>query len=239
MNHRRHWQLAALALALAAGAARAQTGSGSSHSDSYSRPTGGCTSSSRVEDLCTAPATTWEFTTTREDGEARLRMQAGPGATGTCERITLRVGGTPVTLTARGAKVRVQSGPGDRGRLQASAERVSAGGARGEVLTLKGSVQVRLDRQGQVAQVLRGQEVILNLATCDLKVVGAAELSPPASPAGVSLDFGFPGRLPETRCEALVKTAANLDFGVPLVVPPGEKEKEQPQVFNFWFGHCR
>jgi hypothetical protein len=199
MYRRRQWQLAALALALAlaAGAARAQTGSTSSGSSSHPG---------------TTPAVTWKFTTTREGGESRLQMQAGEGAMATCESITLRMAGTPVTLTTDGRKVRVQSGPGKRGRLQASADRVSVSGASGEMLTLTGSVQVRFESQGQCAQIIKGARVVLNLSTCGLQVEGAGELTDTGR-APVNLDFGFP------------------------VAPAAEKDKEQ--TFNFFLGFTR
>jgi lipopolysaccharide assembly outer membrane protein LptD (OstA) len=153
----------------------------------------------------------WEFTTTRADGAARLQMQAGPGATATCESITLRMAGTPVTLTTDGQKVRVRSGAGERGlRIEASADRVRGGA---DVLTLEGQVQARFDRKGQAPQTIKGDRVRLNLSTGNLHVEGAGALTNTA-PAPVSLDFGFP-----------------------VVVPPAEKEKEQP--FNLFLGFSR
>src|SRR5215469_16575111 len=95
MNRRQQWQLAALALALAAGTARAQTWPYGSETTWTPRETKA------------APAVAWEFTTTRADGAARLQVQTAPGATATCESLTLRLGGTPVTLTTDGQKVRV------------------------------------------------------------------------------------------------------------------------------------
>jgi hypothetical protein len=200
MNRRRQWTLAALALALAAGTARAQTGASSS-------------SSSTVSDSGTAPAAAWEFTTTRQDGEARLQVQSGPGATATCESITLRMAGTPVTLTTDGQKVRVRIASGDRGgvRMDASADRVRRGGP--DVLTLEGQVQARSDRKGQCAQIIKAERVTFELGTGSIHVEGAGSLGN-AAPAPVSLDFGFP-----------------------VLVPAAEKEKEQ--TFNFWLGHSR
>jgi hypothetical protein len=201
MNRRQQWALAALALAFAAGAARAQTGALNSGSSA-----GSCSGA--------APAMTWKFTTTRDGGEARLQMQAGPGATATCESITLRMGGTPVTLTTDGQKVRIRSGPGKRGlRIEASAEGVGLGGARGEVLTLAGPVQASFERDGQHTQVIKGKKVTLNLATGAIEVAGNADVPAPAA------------------------AAVSFDFGVPLVVPAAEKEKEQ--TFNYIIGFSR
>jgi hypothetical protein len=196
MNRRRQWQLAALALALAAGTARAQTGCSSSGS---SAPCSG-----------TAPAVAWEFTTGREGGEARLQMQAAQGATATCESITLRLGGTPVTLTADGQKVRVRGCAGERGglRIEASANRVNCGGA--DVLTLEGQVQARFDHKGQAAQIMKAERVTFNLRTGSVELAGGGSLAP-TGPAPISLDTGFP------------------------VVKPGD----QPQVFTFWQGFTR
>jgi hypothetical protein len=197
MNRRRQWQLAALALALAAGTARAQTAPSSSGS---SRPAG----SGLI------PATAWEFTTTREGGEARLQMQAGQGAPATCESITLRMGGTPVTLTTDGRKVRVRASASERGglRVEASAERVNCGGD--DVLTLEGQVQARFDHKGQAAQIGKAERVTFNLGTGNIELSGGGSLAH-TGPAPVSLDTGFP------------------------VVKP----EEQPQVFTFWQGFFR
>jgi hypothetical protein len=198
MNRRQKWtMLAALGLALAAGTARAQT---------Y-----GCSSSSGAS-AGTAPVVTWGFATTREGGAARLQMQAGQGATATCESITLRAGGSPVTLTTDGQKVRVRVSAGDRGglRIEASADRVSRGGA--DVLTLEGHVQARYDHKGQCAQIIKAERVTFNLATGSIQVEGAGSLAQP-TPTPVSLDFGFP------------------------VSPAAEKDKEQ--TFNFILGFSR
>jgi hypothetical protein len=200
MNRRQQWQLAALGLALAAGAARAQTGSSSSETTWTPR------------DPKPAPAVTWEFTTTREGGAARLQMQAGPGATATCESITLRAGGTPVTLTTDGQKVRVRGCAGERGglRIEASADRVSRGGADG--LTLEGHVQARYDHKGQAAQIIKAERVTFNLGSGSIHVEGGSSLAH-TGPITLSLDYGFP------------------------VSPAAEKDKEQ--TFNYFFGFSR
>ncbi len=147
---------------------------------------------------------------TREGGEARLQVQTGPGATATCESITLRLAATPVTLTADGQKVRVRVGAGDRGglRIDASADRVRRGGP--DLLTLEGHVQARYDRKGQSAQIVKAERATFNLGTGSIHVEGAGSLGNTA-PAPVSLDTGFPVRKPE----------------------------EQPQVFTFWQGWAR
>jgi hypothetical protein len=196
MNRRQQWALAALALALAAGTARAQTGYGSSTSLSASYSVA-------------APAVTWEFTTTREGGEARLQMQAGPGAAATCQSITLRVSGTPVTLTTDGQKVRVQSSPSRGRRIEASADRVTCG----EALTLYGNVQARFDLKSQCAQIIKGERVTFNPRTDSIEVSGAGSLGQ-TGPTPVSLDFGFP----------VVKPAA---------------EKDKAQTFDFFLGFSR
>jgi hypothetical protein len=199
MNRRPQWTLAALALALAAGIAPAQTGPMSSSSSTAS-----CSG--------TARAVTWEFAATREGGAALLQMQAGPGATATCESITLRVGGTPVTLTTDGQKVRVRSGPAAGGRrIEASAERVALDG---QTLALAGTAQVRFERDGQHPQIVSGDRVMLNLTTGDFRSVGKVDLSAPVSPTAISLDFGFP-----------------------VVVPAAENEKNQ--TFDFILGFSR
>jgi hypothetical protein len=190
MNRRQKWAaLAALGLALAAGTARAQTGS--VEYVGYGPP------ADRA-----APAVTWEFTTTRDGGEARLQVQAG--ATATCESITLRVAGTPVTLTTDGTKVRVRGCAGEHGaRIEASADRVRRDGA--DVLTLDGHVQARFDHKGQAAQIIKGDRVMFNLSSGSLHVEGAGSLGQ-SGPVPLSLDTGFP----------IVKPA------------------DQTQVFNFW-----
>ena len=204
MNRRRQWQLAALALVLAAGTARAQTGCGSSYVDSWTQFGG---------HVSTFPAWTWEFTTTREDGEARLQVQIGLGARATCENLTLRLAGAPVTLTTDGQKVRVRGGAGERGglRIEASADRVKCDAT--DVLTLEGQVQARYDHKGQAAQIIKGEKVSLDLRAGSMRIEGAGSLENTA-PAPVSLDFGFP-----------------------VVVPAAEKEKEQ--AFNFFLGFTR
>ncbi len=196
MNRRPQWQLAALALALAAGTARAQTGASSSGSSTVSGPG-------------TAPAP-WELTTIRQDGEARLQVQTGPGATATCESLTLRMAGTPVTLTTDGQKVRVRICAGERGgvRIDASADRVRRGGP--DLLTLVGHVQARSDRKGQCAQIIKAERVTFDLGTGSIHVEGAGTLGN-AAPAPVSLDTGFPVGKPQ----------------------------DQPHVFTFWQGFCR
>lgn len=184
MNRRRQWQLATLALALAAGTARAQTGSYSSETIWTPRAPQATS------------AATWEFTTTRADGEARLQMQAGQGATAVCERITLRLAGTSVTLTTDGQKVRVSAGERGGPRIEASADRVRCGGA--DVLTLEGEVQARFDHKGQCAQIIKGGRVRLNLGTSSIHLEGGASLTS-AGPAPVSLDTGFPVAKPEEQ----------------------------------------
>jgi hypothetical protein len=198
MNRRQKWMtLAALGLALAAGTARAQTGASSSSSSTGS-----------------APAVTWEFTTTRGGGEARLQVQTGQGATATCESMTFKTaGGTPITLTADGQKVRVQSGPGGHAlRIYASADRVTRGGACGEMITLQGHARAQFELKGQGGQIT-GERVTLNLGTGSIEVAGSGP-TVPQGPTAMSLDFGFP----------VAKPAA---------------EKEQSQVFNFWQSFSR
>jgi hypothetical protein len=189
MNRRQQWQLAALALALAAGTARAQTSCPARGADP-------------------GPGVAWEFTTAREGGEARLQMQTGPGATATCESITLRIAGTPVTLTADGQKVRVRGCAGERGglRIEASADRVTRR-AGGEALTLEGQVQARYDHKGQAAQIIKAEKVTFNLDNGSIHVEGAGSLAN-TGPAPISFDTGFPVGRPE----------------------------DQPQVFTFWQG---
>lgn len=198
MNRRQQWQLAALALALAAGTAQAQEGGPVGYDD---WPRFG---------HVTIPAWTWEFTTTREGDEARLQVQMAFGARATCERLTVQMAGMPVTLTTDGQKVRVRAGKGERGgqRIEASADRVKCDST--DVLTLEGQAQVRCDRKGQAAQIIKGDRVILNLNTGSLKVDAAGAIEN-AGPAPVSLDFGFP------------------------VAPAAEKE----QPFNFFLGFSR
>jgi hypothetical protein len=201
MNRRQKWAaLAALGLALAAGTARAQTGNGSSYVDDWVR----------YGWHISTPAWTWEFSTTREDGEARLQVQIGLGARATCEGLTLRMAGTPVTLTADGQKVRVRGGAGERGglRIEASADRVNCDAT--DVLTLEGRVQARYDRKGQAAQIIKGEKVTLDLRAGSMHIEGAGSAEN-TGPAPISLDTGFP----------IVKPA------------------DQTQVFNFWQGFFR